>query len=139
MNGLGNINSLNAVGSLMELDSPVKLEKEQDSFKEVLEQAVNTGDDEAMKEACDELESYMLSMMLKQVKSSLLPEKEDRLIGEGDYVKMFSDTMINAVSEQVVKAGGMGLSNQLYEQMKKDSSLVKAASKVEEAKIGVDR
>lgn len=139
MNGLGNINSLNAVGSLMELDSTVKLEKEQDSFKEVLEQAVNTGDDEAMKEACDELESYMLSMMLKQVKSSLLPEKEDRLIGEGDYVKMFSDTMINAVSEQVVKAGGMGLSNQLYEQMKKDSSLVKAASKVEEAKIGVDR
>ena len=87
-------------------------------FKNVLTNAMNSGEDEELKKACDQLESYMLSMVFKQVKESMLSDGEDSLIPKGDYVKMFEGNMINALADEVTEAGGIGLSKAIYKQMK---------------------
>lgn len=90
-----------------------------DDFKSALTDALNKGDDTKLKEACNQLESYMLSMVFKQVKESMLSNDEDSLIPQGDYMEMFGDTMINTIADEVTKSGGIGLSDQLYRQMQK--------------------
>jgi len=87
-------------------------------FKEMLTNALNSGEDKELKEACDEMETYMLSMLFKQVKESMLSDDEDGLLPKGDYVKMFEGNMIQALAEETTKSGGLGISKALYEQMK---------------------
>ncbi|MBP3888880.1 MAG: rod-binding protein [Cellulosilyticum sp.] len=89
-----------------------------DDFKNALNQAMASGDDTELRDACDTLESYMIGMVLKQVKESMMQDDEDSLIPKGDYVKTFEEHMINSVADSLVEAGGLGLSNQLYTQIK---------------------
>ena len=39
-----------------------------EDFRDMLTQAIENNDDTELKEACDQLESYMLSMVFKQMK-----------------------------------------------------------------------
>ena len=89
-----------------------------EDFRDMLTQAIENNDDTELKEACDQLESYMLSMVFKQMKESMLQDDEDALIPKGDYTSTFEEMMINNLSDSMVEAGGIGLSDQLYKQMK---------------------
>lgn len=93
-------------------------QKTGEDFKEILDRATQNNDDKELKEACDELESYMLGMVFKQMKESMLQDDEEALIPKGDYTNTFEDMMINTFSENMVKAGDIGLSDQLYKQIK---------------------
>lgn len=91
-----------------------------DDFKSALTNALNNGEDKQLKEACDELEIYLLSMVFKQTKESMLSndDDEDSLIPKGDYIEMFEENMINTLAEKVSEVGGIGISDMLYKQMK---------------------
>lgn len=94
-------------------------QKSGDDFKDILNQAIENNDDTELKEACDQLESYMLSMVFKQMKESMLNNDEDSaLIPKGDYTSTFEDMMITNMADELVKGGGIGLSDQLYSQIK---------------------
>lgn len=93
-------------------------QKSGEDFREILNQAVENNDDTELKKACNQLESYMLSMVFKQMKESMLQDDEDALIPEGDYTRTFQDMMINTMADHMVEAGGIGLSDQLYKQIK---------------------
>ena len=94
-------------------------QKTGDDFKEILNQAIENNDDTELKEACNQLESYMLSMVFKQMKECMLEnDDENALIPKGDYTSTFEDTMISAMADELVEGGGIGLSDQLYKQIK---------------------
>ncbi len=111
---------ISGVSSLLDLQKQMATQNmdkaENKDFNAILEQAIAKEDDKKLKEACDELESYMLSMMFKQMKSSML--SGDSLISKGDYESMFEDMHINSLCDEMVKAGGIGLSDSMYKQMK---------------------
>lgn len=86
------------------------------AFEDTLKRAMEQNDDKELKEACDELEGYMISMLFKQMKSSML--SGNSLIQKGDYESMFEDMHVDNLSKEMVKAGGMGLSDTMYKQMK---------------------
>ncbi|PHV69843.1 hypothetical protein CS063_13470 [Sporanaerobium hydrogeniformans] len=86
-------------------------------FKKMLNEAITKEDDKELKEACVAMESYMLSMIMKQMKSAFLSE-ENSLVPKGDYEKMFEDYQINAQCENMAKVGGIGLADMMYKQMK---------------------
>ncbi len=102
------------------LDSEIKSQTlgglDTDSFEDTLKRAMEENDDKELKEACDELEGYMISMLFKQMKSSML--SGNSIIEKGDYESMFEDMHIDNLSKEMVKAGGMGLSDTMYKQMK---------------------
>ena len=93
-------------------------EKTGEDFKSALTNAIETGNEEALKASCDEMEAYMLSMMFKQMKECMLSEDEDALIPKGDYTSTFESTMIDTMADKMVEAGGVGLSDVMYKQIK---------------------
>ncbi|MGL4738621.1 MAG: rod-binding protein [Cellulosilyticaceae bacterium] len=88
-----------------------------EAFSGALENAVKNQDDQALLEACQDVESYMISTIFKQLKQST--ESDDPLIAKGDYEKMFESNMIDDMASNMTKAGGMGLAKMMYEQMKR--------------------
>lgn len=90
-----------------------------EEFKNALTQAARNQDDEELKASCNQIEAYMLSMVFKQMKESMLSNDEDTsVIPEGDYTKTFESTMIDTMAEKMTEAGGIGLSQQIYQQVK---------------------
>lgn len=90
-----------------------------EDFKSALTQAIQNNDDDELKASCDEMEAYMISMMFKQMKECMLSDDdEDALIPKGDYTSTFESKMIDTMAENMVEAGGLGLSDLMYEQIK---------------------
>ena len=86
------------------------------NFEDALNSAVKSGDDEALKKSCKDFESILLGMMYKSMratvgKSELLPEDQ----GTEIFQSMLDDEYVKTSSE----AGGMGLADILYKQLKK--------------------
>lgn len=98
-----------------QITSQIEQTKNKD-FEEIFQKAKDVQDDKALKEACVQLESYMLSQLFKQMKQSI--SSEESLIPKGDYEKMFEGNMINNQSDEMAKAGGIGLADMMYRQMK---------------------
>ncbi len=98
-----------------EMISKAEEEKTKD-FDAVFKKAMDNQDDKALKDACVQLESYMISQLFKQMKQSMI--SEEGLIPKGDYEKAFEDFKINHQSESMAKAGGIGLAEMMYKQMK---------------------
>lgn len=107
-------------------------QKEDNDFKTIFNNAIENKDTEELKDACKKIESYMLGMVLKQVKESMLEDDEDALIPTGDYTRTFSDTMIDSFTELMTEAGGIGLADQLYRQMSQIYNLDKVSTTIDE-------
>lgn len=127
---------INSISSYLGLQTDLATNSSEttgEDFKSALNEALETQDDEKLKASCDEMEAYMLSMVFKQVKQSMLSsDEEDTLIPKGDYAETFESTMIEAVAEKVVEAGGIGLSKQLFESAKASYGIqMQMSSKVE--------
>lgn len=97
-----------------EITSKVEQEKTKD-FDAIFQKAVGSKDDKALKDACTQLETYMLSQLFKNMKKAMV--SEESLIPKGDYEKTFEDYIINNQSEELSKAGGIGLADMMYKQM----------------------
>ena len=106
------------VQSVVELQKDIVKQNNQvanTEFSDALEKAMSENDTEELKESCKQIESYMLSYVFKQMKNTMLTG--DTLLGKGDYEEMFEDTMIEAMCENMVEAGGIGLADSMYKQM----------------------
>lgn len=90
-------------------------EQKTKDFDEVFKKAVASKDDKALKDACTQLETYMLTELFKNMKKSMI--SEESLIPKGDYEKSFEDYMLTNQCEKMSKAGGIGLADMMYKQM----------------------
>lgn len=108
--GLSSYNMADQIMQTQDLDQA-------DAFSTALERAVKNQDDQALLEACQEVESYMIGTIFKQLQKST--ESEDPLIPKGDYEKMFESERIDQMATQMTKAGGVGLAKMMYEQIKR--------------------
>jgi flagellar protein FlgJ len=110
-----NIGSIGNLSTLMTSLESTKEEKESTAFQGALDRALAKQDDEALKEACQELEAYMLSQIFKKMKASV--ENEDGIIQKGDYEKMFESQLIDEQTKVMASAGGIGLADAMYRQL----------------------
>ena len=100
------------------LTSQVQLQKvqgEEKDFEAVLSEAMESKDDQALKEACQEIEQYMLSSIFKQMKAST--QTGEGLIEKGDYEEMFEDYLVDEQCKTMCEAGGVGLADMMYKQL----------------------
>ncbi len=102
-------------------------------FDKILEQAKETGDTKQLKEACSEMESIFVNMMMKTMRNSI-PE-EDGLFKKSEAEKMFSGMLDEEYSKKMSEAGGIGIGDMLFDQMSKylynDEEAEKTASSFE--------
>lgn len=109
---ISSINLGNTLTSQLQLQ---KVQGEGKDFETVLSEAVESKDDKALKEACKEIEQYMLSSIFKQMKAST--QTGERLIEKGDYEEMFEDYLVDEQCKTMCEAGGVGLADMMYKQL----------------------
>ena len=109
---ISSINLGNTLTSQLQLQ---KVQGEGKDFETVLSEAVENKDDKALKEACKEIEQYMLSSIFKQMKAST--QTGEGLIEKGDYEEMFEDYLVDEQCKTMCEAGGVGLADMMYKQL----------------------
>lgn len=87
------------------------------NFEAKLKAAINSSEKAELKEACEEMESYILGMVYKQMRQSLDINSETAFLPKGDYETMFEDFMVDNQVQNMVDSGGVGLSGFLYKQI----------------------
>lgn len=76
--------------------------------------------DEEMMAACKEFEVYMVEQVYKQMEKTIIKADEDK----NEYEEYFSDYRVQAYAKAVSEQGRLGLAEQLYEGMKRNSGAV---------------
>ena len=72
--------------------------------------------DEELMAACKEFETYLVEQVIKSTKSAMLEDEDS----EGDYMKMFGDTLNQSYAEIITENADLGIAQQLYEAMKRN-------------------
>lgn len=73
--------------------------------------------DEEMMNACKEFEAYMIEQVYKSMEKTIIKADEE----ENEYETYFGDMRIQQYAKSVVDQGGVGLAQQLYDAMKRNS------------------
>ena len=86
------------------------------SFASALRKAYDEGDKKELKEVCEQFESIMMSMMYKQMKSTV-PESSfiERSQGMDVFEDMLDDELMTRASNR-----GMGLADLMYRQLSRE-------------------
>lgn len=92
---------------------------------------INNGEatDEEMLEVCEEFEAYLMEKVMKQMKETMTDSEEE----ENEYMSYFGDMMYQEYAKQIAENGELGLAQQLYESMKRNTvSNIKEATETTE-------
>lgn len=73
--------------------------------------------DEEMMSVCKEFEAYFVEKVIKQMKDAMTMSDED----ENKYLSYFGDMMYQEYAKQIAENGELGLAQQLYESMKRNT------------------
>lgn len=73
--------------------------------------------DDEMMAACKEFETYMIEQIYKSMEKTIMKADEE----ENEYETYFGDMRIQQYAKSVVDQGGVGLAQQLYDAMKRNS------------------
>lgn len=75
-----------------------------------------TATDEELMEACKEFETYLVEQVIKNTKSAMLEDEDS----QGEYMKMFGDTLNQSYAEMITETADLGIAQMLYESMKRN-------------------
>lgn len=77
----------------------------------------DTSTDEEMMEVCKEFEAYLVEKVFGRMKDALTDSEEE----ESDYLSYFGDMMYQEYAKAITENGELGLAQQLYESMKRNT------------------
>ena len=98
------------------------LEKEKNISKESLIEGIEG----SLMSACKEFESYFLEMVMKEMTKNIKLTGEDADSGTSSLVDYYKDKTISDLAKQSTEGKGLGLAQQMYEQMKRSSEALTA-------------
>ena len=76
-----------------------------------------TATDEEIMEVCKEFEAYLVEKVFDRMKDAMTDNEEE----ENDYMSYFGDMMYQEYAKTVAENGELGLAQQLYESMKRNT------------------
>jgi flagellar protein FlgJ len=80
--------------------------------------------EEELMSACKEFEAYFIEQIYKGMESTIMKADDDDSSSASQYTDYFGDMQIQEYAKQAANQGdGIGLANQLYEQMKRNYGL----------------
>lgn len=94
---------------------------ESDTFQATLKKAVANGEDKKLRDACQQFEAVFINQMLQRMRATV---PKDGFWGDSMGVKIFQDMQDEQTSKDMSTAGGMGLGEMLYQQMKPKDNVV---------------
>ena len=73
--------------------------------------------DEELMEVCKEFEAYLVEQVFDRMKEAMTDSEEE----ESDYLNYFGDMMYQEYAGAIAENGELGLAQQLYESMKRNT------------------
>ncbi len=116
--------NINKIGDLSNLNSNIstfnisKSENKINEFEKVLSEANKNLDDEELRGACEEFETYFIQTMYKEMLKTVNDEKSFIKKNQGE--RIFTDMLNEERAKESVKGGGIGLADMMYAQMKRE-------------------
>jgi len=109
------------IGGLNAMSSPLisgvvskQPENEAEKFEKLLENAKNEKDSVKLEKACRDLEGVFVTMVFKQMNSSV---QKGGLIDEGYAGGVYRDMLTEKYAEEAVKGEGVGIAKMLFKQL----------------------
>ncbi len=91
------------------------------NLRQTTEKDYSQASDDELMDACKEFESYLLEQVFKEMtKTVSFVDKDDT---NSALVEYFGDSVIQEISKQSTESQGLGIAQQLYEQMKRNYNL----------------
>lgn len=116
--GSVNVNSNSNISGTSAL-SKAQYEKENGEIEAFQDMLTQTEDDAKLKEACDQFEEYFINLMFKEMRKTVNEDdSENSMFKKGQAESMTEDYLYQAYSSNMTAAGGIGLSDAMYNQMK---------------------
>ncbi len=84
------------------------------TFAGILNEAVNKKDDVLLKQTCKDLESVMVSIVLRSMRATV---PKDSLYGDSLGTDVFTSMLDDEYAKKISDAGGFGLADMLYKQL----------------------
>ncbi len=107
------INPIDSLGVLDSIEIKNSMSKQKE-FEEILDEAVDKKDDEGLKQTCKDLESVMVSMVIKNMRATV---PKDGLYGDSLGTDVFTSMLDEEYAKEISDAGGFGLADILYKQL----------------------
>lgn len=93
-----------------------------DKLSNKLSSDMSKASTEELMQACKEFESYFIEQVYKSMEKTI-PKTDDKSSSGTSYVEMFKDTLIQEYASMTTESNGgqgLGLAQQLFEQMKRN-------------------
>ena len=105
-----------SLSGMLDKGTQLKAQGETDSFAQRLEQAKKSQDSKQLMEACQQFEAYFLHQMIKGMRATV--PKSD-LFEKSFGREVYEDMLDEKYSQEMSRAGGIGLAKLLYEDLTK--------------------
>lgn len=93
--------------------------KQTDDFKQILENAKNSHDDEKLRDTCKQFESVYINILMQNMRKTVV---DGGLVEKSHAREMFEGMLDEEIAKEVSKGQGMGLAQIMYDQLTKNFS-----------------
>ena len=114
---------IDSITSMLNQGTSTNSTQKTDSLKNSVSGLSSNSTEEELKEVLKDFESYFLEEMIKKVKETFSHEDEEEDSTMSQYSDMFMDTAIEEIADVLLDEIGGGMTQQLYEQMKRNYNI----------------
>ena len=111
------------INSMLNQGTTTNTTQKTDSLKNSVSGLSSSSTEEELKEVLRDFESYFLEEIIKKMKETFSHEEEDESSTMSQYSDMFMDTAIEEMADIMLDEIGGGMTQQLYEQMKRNYNI----------------
>lgn len=116
------IGGINSINSMLDQSTNAESTQRTDSLKSSVSNLSSTSTEEELKEVLKDFESYFIEQMIKEMKETFTHEEEESG-SMSQYSDMFMDTAIEEIADIMLEEVGDGITQQLFEQMKRNYNI----------------
>jgi len=116
------LGGINSIGSMLNQSENAEATQRTDSLKNSVSGLSSSSTEEELKEVLKDFESYFIEQMIKQMKETFTHEDEEKS-SMSQYSDMFMDTAIEEIADIMLEEVGDGITQQLFEQMKRNYNI----------------
>lgn len=113
---------IGGISAMMDQTKNSAVNSKADALQNKLKGDMSTASDSELMEVCKEFETYFVEQVLKEVEKTI-PKSEEKDAAMSQLTDFYKEQMIQDLAKDVCEQQGLGLAQQMYEQMKRNYSL----------------
>ncbi len=110
-----------SISGMVDYTKTQAMSDQSSKLRQTTENDYSQASDDELMDACKEFESYLLEQVFKEMTKTV--SFVEKGTPNASLVEYFGDNVIQEISKQSTETQGLGIAQQLYEQMKRNYNL----------------